>query len=160
MRAIAKFLTFVTLLALLAGGYVYWASALKTESAGFVVESAADRAQAFNGILSAMQADATGLTLYTTDVNPAPEQYLFLTYTLRVRNLNLLQAEWLQLTLETQDGDVLMVDPAVEDVPALNEKLITVVLLTNRNTAGYERDARLDYYVYGHPMSIPVRLGA
>ena len=50
MRGIAKFLTLVTVIVLLACGYVIWASELSVSSAGAVVESAADRADAFESI--------------------------------------------------------------------------------------------------------------
>lgn len=159
MRAIARFLTVVTVLVLLAGGYVIWAAELKVSSAGAVLESAADRAEAFGNIYESMRVGASELEVFTTEsIDPSPEQYMFVTYTLKVRNLNALPAEWMQLSLEPQDGDVLMVKPTVEDVPAFNEQLVTLVLLTSRNAADYVRNARLNYYVYGHEYSVPVTL--
>ena len=41
---------------------------------------------------------------------------------------------------------------------AFSEGLVTVVLMTDRSTAGYARQATLTYYVYGHEISIPVEL--
>ena len=159
MRAIAKFLTVITVLVLLAGGYVIWAAELKVSCAGAVFESAADRADAFENIYESMQVGSANLEVFTTEgIDPSPEQYMFVTYTLKVRNLNALPAEWMQLKIDPQDGDVLMVKPTVEDAPAFNEQLVTLVLLTSRNAADYVRNASLSYYVYGHEYRIPVTL--
>ena len=93
---------------------------------------------------------------YTYMTHPSPDG----TYTLRVRNLNLLDAEWLQLEISPADGDVFMLKPTVEDVAALNEQLVSVVIMTDRLTNNYTRSAMLTYYVYGHAVSIPVQLTA
>lgn len=157
MKAIAKFLTVVTLLVLLAGGYIVWASELHVLPESGVVESAADRAQAFENLLSAAHIGSTDVSVYS-DISGTADQYSFVTYTLRLRNGNILPAEWLQIHLTPQPGDVLLVKSTVEDVPGLSEKLLTVVLLTERSTASYARTAALTYYVYGHEVTIPVRL--
>ena len=158
MKAIAKFLTLVTALVLLAGGYLVWASEMKAAPAGGTVESAADRIEAFNGICQSAQIGSSDLVMYENSVDYGAEQYLFITYTLQLRNLNALPAEWIQLEIEPQQGDVLMVRSDVADIPAFSEGLVTVVLMTDRSTAGYARQATLTYYVYGHEISIPVEL--
>jgi len=158
MRAIAKFLTLVTVLVLLAGGYVIWASELKADSAGGTVQSAADVPEAFSGICQSAQVGSPDLVMYANNVDYGADQYLFITYTLRLRNANALPAEWLQLDIAPQQGDVLMVKSSVEDVPAFSETLLTVVLMTDRATGSYARQATLTYYVYGHEISFPVLL--
>ena len=158
MKAIAKFLTLVTVLVLLAGGYVIWASELKVAPGGAVVESAADRAQAFEGIRQSAETGSADLVMYADSIDYGADQYVFVTYTLRLRNLNALPAEWMQLDIVPQEGDVLMVKATIEDVPAFNEQLFTVVLMTDRTVASYARSATLTYYVYGHEISIPVQL--
>ena len=157
MKAIAKFLTVVTLIVLLAGGYVYWAAALQVLPESGLVESAADRVQVFDNIVSTARVGSSDLIVYS-DTSGSAEQYSFVTYTLRLRNMNALPAEWLQLDLTPQQGDVLLVKASTEDVPAFSEKLLTVVLLTDRSAASYARSATLTYYVYGHEFSIPVQL--
>lgn len=160
MRGIAKFLTLVTVIVLLACGYVIWASELSVSSAGAVIESAADRADAFESIRQMSEVGSTDIVMFRDGVEGEAADYSFVTYTLRVRNLNLLDAEWLQLELSSADGDVLMLKPTVEDVAALNEQYLSVVLMTNRLTNSYTRSATLTYYVYGHAVSIPVQLTA
>ena len=158
MKAIAKFLTLVTVLVLLAGGYLIWASGLKTASLGGTVQSAADRLEAFEGIREASAIGSPDLVMHAPRIDYGADQYLFITYTIQLRNMNALPAEWLQLNIAAQDGDVLMVKSSVEDVPAFSEALMTVVLMTDRSTASYARNATLTYYVYGHEVSVPVQL--
>ena len=158
MRAFAKFLTVVTVLVLLAGGYVYWAAELKVTPGGGLVESAADRASAFESIRQSSEIGSPDLIMFQDSIDYGPDQYVFVTYTLRMRNVNVLPAEWLQIDLAPQTGDVLMVKATVEDIPGLSEQLVSVVLLTDRTTASYARSATLSYYVYGHEYSVPVQL--
>ncbi len=158
MKAIAKFLTVVTVLVLLAGAYVVWASEIDVLPGKGMVESAADRAQAFESIISSAAVGSSDLEVYADVLPENADQYSFITYTLRLRNMNALPAEWLQLSVAAQPEDVLMVKATVEDVPAFSERLVTVVLLTNRSTVSFARSATLHYYVYGHEFTIPVQL--
>lgn len=160
MKALAKFLTVVTVLVLLAGGYVIWASELGVSPAGTLVESAADRTDAFESIRQTAAVGGSGVTLYADGMLGEPDEYVFVTYTLRLRNSNVLNAEWLQLELTPQEGDVLLLASSVEDVPAFSEQLYTVVLLTSRNTASYARSAELTYYVYGHEHKAALQLAS
>lgn len=158
MKALAKFLTFITVLVLIAGAYIYWAAELKVTPGGGLVESAADRASAFESIRQSSEIGSADLIMFQDSIDYGPEQYVFVTYTLRMRNMNLLPAEWIQIDITPQAGDVLMVRATVEDVPSFDEQLVSVVLLTDRTTASYARAATLSYYVYGHEFSVPVQL--
>ncbi len=158
MKALAKFLTFITVLVLIAGAYIYWAAELKVTPGGGLVESAADRASAFESIRQSSEIGSVDLIMFQDSIDYGPEQYVFVTYTLRMRNMNLLPAEWIQIDIAPQAGDVLMVRATVEDVPSFDEQLVSVVLLTDRTTASYARAATLSYYVYGHEFSVPVQL--
>ena len=158
MKALSKFLTFITVLVLAAGGYILWAAELKVAPVGGLVESAADRASAFESISQSTEIGSADLVLFQDSIDYGPEQYVFVTYTLRIRNMNILPAEWLQIDIQPQTGDVLMVKATVEDVPGFSEQLVSVVLLTDRTTASYARAATLSYYVYGREYSVPVQL--
>ena len=158
MKAIAKFLTVITVLVLLAGAYVVRASQLKILPASGLVESAADRAQAFESIIASARVGSDELAVYSDGLPLNPEQYVFVTYTVKLRNLNALPAEWMELSLSPQPEDILLVKATVKDVPAFSEQLVTIVLLTDRATASYARSAELTYYVYGHEITLPVRL--
>jgi len=92
MKAIAKFLTVVTMLVLLTIGYIFWAAELKVTPGGGLVESAADRASAFESIRQSTEIGSPDLIMFQNSITAGPEQYVFVTYTLRMRNMNILPA--------------------------------------------------------------------
>ena len=75
--------------------------------------------------------------------------YKFITYTVDVRNLNALGAEWMDLNVTPKQGDLLQVNSKVTDLPAFNSETMTVILLCDRNATDLTREATLSYYVYG-----------
>ena len=158
MKALAKFLCVVVLLVVLTGLYISHACDITVTSGGGLVESAADRIQAFDSIRYSMTVGSSSLVPYQTGIGGNADQYVFVTYTLNLKNMNLLPVEWIQIDLQPQKGDVLMLKPAVEDVPPFSEETITLVLMTDRAAASYARSATLSYYVYGHEFKIPVQL--
>ncbi len=161
MKALAKFLTVVTLVVVLLGGYIIWAANISVVPAGALVESAADRQPAFDSLTASAAVGSPDLVLYNTDISPDSADYIFVTYTVNMENRNLLPAEWLQLSLSVQDGDVLMIKPAIEDILPMDSEKIELVLMTSRsNSASYTRSAVLTYYVYGHEITMPLTLGA
>ena len=158
MKALAKFLCVVTLLVALTGLYISHACNINVSCGSGLVESAADRIQAFDSIRYSMNVGSASLVPYRTGIPGSADQYVFVTYTLHLKNMNLLPVEWIQIELEPQNGDVLMLKPAVEDVMPFSEEVITLVLMTDRSTASYLRSATLIYYVYGHEFRLPIQL--
>ena len=159
MKAFAKFLTVVTVLAALAACYIVWASDARVSVEGYRVESAADRPDSFAGIVAAARAGEQSIELFSgSPIGDSADQYVFVTYTLRVRNMGLVPFEWLELSLDNQEGDILLVKPTVSDVPALNQSLVSFTLMLDRNIANYERSATFSYYAYGHYKEFPLTL--
>ena len=159
MKVFAKCLIVVTVVALLLAGYVVWASNAQVSAEGYRVEAAADRADAFDGVLNALSSGAESITAFSSAGIGGADQYVFVTYTIRVRNADLVPLEWIELTIENQAGDVLMVKPTVQDIPALNQSVLSYTLMVERAAApSYERAATLSYYIYGHYKEIPITL--
>ena len=158
MRVFAKILTVITLLALLAAGYVIWASAAQVSAQGYKVEAAADRADSFAGVVEALRSGSDSIVSYDGAPVGGADQYVFVTYTIRVRNADLVPFEWIDLSVRSKEGDVLLVKPAVQDIPALNQSLLSFTLMAQRGLIDYERQATLSYYVYGHYRQVPVTL--
>ena len=158
MRVFAKILTVITLLALLAAGYVIWASAAQVSAQGYKVEAAADRAGSFAGVVEALRSGSDSIVSYDGAPVGGADQYVFVTYTIRVRNADLVPFEWIDLSVRSKEGDVLLVKPAVQDIPALNQSLLSFTLMAQRGLIDYERQATLSYYVYGHYRQVPVTL--
>ena len=159
MKAFVKFLAVVTLLAVLFAGYVVWAADASVSYAGYQVESALDRSDAFNGVVSAAQSGDDSVVRYDVSYIGGADQYVFVTYTVKISNRDILPLEWIDIQLNNQSGDVLMVKPTISDVPALNQALISFSLLVDRNAAaGYQRAATLTYYIYGHARTVELEL--
>lgn len=160
MKLFVKVLAVVTLIAVLFAGYVVWASDAALSYKGYQVESAADRIEAFNGVAAALQSGDAAVTGYNGALSVgAAEDYVFVTYTLKVTNRDVVPFEWLDIQLDSQEEDVLLVNPTVQDVPALSSSLVSFTLLTSRTAASYARTATLTYYVYGHAKTAELTLG-
>ena len=158
MKAFAKILTVITALALLLAGYVVWSADARVSAEGYKVEAAADRADSFSGVVSALRSGSDSIVSYSGGPIGGADEYVFVTYTIRVRNTDLIPFEWIDLAIESKDGDVLLVKPAVQDIPALNQSLLSFTLMAQRGVVDYERQATLSYYVYGHYKALPVTL--
>ena len=158
MRVFAKFLTVITVLALLLAGYIVWASDAQVSAEGYKVEAAADRVDSFNGVVSALRSGSDNIVAFQNSVTGGADQYVFVTYTIRVRNSDFIPFEWIDLALESKAGDVLLVKPTVQDIPALNQSLLSFTLMAERGIVDYERQATLSYYVYGHYKEMPLTL--
>ncbi|MBQ8954072.1 MAG: hypothetical protein IJ048_08135 [Clostridia bacterium] len=158
MRIFAKFLTVITVLALLLAGYVVWASDAQVNAEGYKVEAAADRADSFSGVVNALRSGSDSIVAYQSGVAGSADQYVFVTYTIRMRNSDFIPFEWIDLALENKPGDVLLVKPTVQDIPALNQSLLSFTLMAERGIVDYERQATLSYYVYGHYKEMPLTL--
>ena len=158
MKVFAKILTVITLLALLLAGYVIWSAEARVSAEGYRVEAAADRADSFSGVVSALRSGSENIVSYSESPIGGADEYVFVTYTIRVRNSDLVPFEWIDLTVENKDGDVLLVKPTVQDIPALNQSLLSFTLMAQRGGVDYERQAMLSYYVYGHYRTAPVTL--
>ena len=159
MKIFAKVLTVITLTAVLLAGYVVWAATAQVSAEGYRVEAAADRADSFEGVVGALRSGSESIVAYDANSVGAVEDYVFVTYTLRVRNADLVELEWIDLTLNSQPGDVLLVKPTVQDIPALNQSVLSYTLMVERAAVpNYERTAALSYYIYGHYKEIPITL--
>ncbi|MBR3504681.1 MAG: hypothetical protein IKO07_10650 [Clostridia bacterium] len=158
MKAFAKILTVITALALLLAGYVVWSANAQVSAEGYKVEAAADREDSFNGVVNALRSGSDNIVSYSRGAIGGADQYVFVTYTIRVRNSDFIPFEWIDLTLESREGDVLLVKPSVQDIPALNQSLLSFTLMARRGAVDYERRATLSYYVYGHYKAIPLTL--
>lgn len=158
MKVFVKILAVVTLAAVLFAGYVIWAADATVSYKGYQVESAADRSDAFNGVVAAAKSGDSSVTGYTTSAIGAAEDYVFVTYTLNIANRNVVSLEWIDIQLENADEDVLLVKPTISDVPAFNSSLISFSLLSSRTAPSYQRAATLTYYINGHAKTVDLEL--
>lgn len=158
MKAVAKCLTVLALLAVLALAYVHYTSRLIARYAGINVASCADYQQTFDTIRDYATRGTSDVTVFTEAPGMDSGSYKFLTYTVDVRNLNVLGAEWMDLTIEPKEGDLVQVNSKVTDLSAFNSETMTVILLCDRSVTDLTRQATLSYYVYGRYYEIALTL--
>ena len=159
MKTFAKILTVITLVAVLLAGYVGWASTAQVTVEGYRVEAAADRADSFEGIVNAAKRGSDSIVTYRNGAIGTADDYVFVTYTIRVRNSDLLELEWIDLAIQNTADDIMLVKPTAQDIPALNQSILSYTLMVERAALPqYERAAVLSYYIYGHYKEIPITL--
>lgn len=158
MRTIAKLLTVLAVLALLLLGYVVYTSKLIVNFDSMSVTSCADQPETFSACREMAQKGASEITMLGDLPGYDPLEYQFVTYTVDVRNLNLLSAEWMDLTLTGEPGDVMQINPRAQDLAAFNSGKISVMLMTSRSVTNLTRRAVLSYYVYGRPYQVDLIL--
>lgn len=159
MKTVAKLLTVLAVLAVLTLAYLRYASQLIVRYSGVNVASCADYRETFDTIRGYAERGTADVTIFTSAPSLAAEDYKFITYTVDVRNLNALGAEWMDLNLVPEQGDLLQVNSKVTDLPAFNSGTMTVILLCDRNVTDLAREATLSYYVYGRYYETSLSLG-
>ena len=122
MKAVAKCLTVLALLAVLALAYVHYASRLIVRYAGVNVASCADYQQTFDTIRDYAQRGTADVTVFTEAPGYNSGDYKFITYTVDVRNLNALGAEWMDLNVTPKQGDLLQVNSKVDRPSRLQQR--------------------------------------
>lgn len=158
MKTVAKLLTVLAVLAVLTLAYLRYASNLIVRYNGVTVTSCADYQETFNTIRDYALRGTADVTVFTSAPGLAAEDYKFVAYTVDVRNLNALSAEWMDLSLSPLEGDLLQVNPKVTDLAAFNSDTLTVMLLCDRSVTNLTREATLSYYVYGRCYELTLTL--
>ena len=159
MRIIAKLLFVIIVLCALGAGYVLWASDAAVTAEGHKVVAAADSGDQFEQALSAIANGRDYVTLFTDEALGGADQYVFVTYTIHVKNRDVLPMEWFSFTFTPREGDVAVFKNEIPDVPAFDERSFSFTLLTARGPVDYARDVRLDYFFYAHEKSAELTVG-
>ncbi len=160
MRIVAKILTVIVLICALGVGYVFVASNVRYAELGRQVVAGADKVDWFDGVVSAIETDADNMSLYLHEPLGQAEDYVFVTYTVQLKNWAMLPQEWFTISLEPKAGDVAMFVNPIDDVPAFGEGQFSFTLVTRRGSVDYARDVTMTYYFYGHEKSAHFTVGA
>lgn len=158
MKAVAKCLTVLALLVLLALAYMGYASRLIVTYSGVNVASCADHPQTFETVRDYALRGTADVTVFTGAPGMSAEDYKFITFSVNVRNLNVLDAEWMDLTVTPRTGDLMQVNSRVTDLAGFNSDTMTVILVCDRGVTDLTREATLSYYVYGRYHEIALTL--
>jgi len=150
MSRITKFLLALAILLLALFIYAYASSSLTATQVNRVVESAADRQSVFESLADSLKRGDIS-TQFAALPDGDPENYAFVTYTVQLEGFNLLPAQWAVLSLTPQEGDIVLIQGAPQEVPVFGGAQLSATLLTRADAADAPRDLWADYYVMGRP---------
>lgn len=164
MKYVAIFMALLVVAAGVLGIYTYANTRLAVVSVSVEMVSAAQRESEFLSWQSAMDHDAVAGTPFTDELPGSADDYSFFTYTFRLKNGGLIDAEMVEIQPVPVNGDVLAystTDAAAVNannvIPAGSERNLWSVVLTsarNQSALATARSFKITYYIWGIPWSI------
>lgn len=149
-------ITVLILIATLVGvGYLYMNANIFVEAVGVIATDAVSQYELYEDLRDQLRLGAVAGTPYiaATELS-GPENYQFLTYTVRLRNNTSVPADMVELQVTPMAGDVLQIG-AFEDVklPAGRSVDATATILTDVNIHSI-REVTITYYLWGVPFTM------
>ena len=149
-------ITVLILIATLVGvGYLYMNANIFVEAVGVIATDAVSQYELYEDLRDQLRLGAVAGTPYIAATELAgPENYQFLTYTVRLRNNTAVPADMVELQVTPMAGDVLQIG-SFEDVklPAGRSMDATATILTDVNMHGI-REVTITYYIWGVPFTM------
>lgn len=149
-------ITVLILIATLVGvGYLYMNANIFVEAVGVIATDAVSQYELYEDLRDQLRLGAVAGTPYiaATELS-GPENYQFLTYTIRLRNNTSVPADMVELQVTPMAGDVLQIG-SFEDVklPAGRSVDATATILTDVNMHPI-REVTITYYIWGVPFTM------
>lgn len=164
MKYVAIFMVLLVVAAAALGIYTYANARLMVSSVTVDIAPASQRESEFLSWQAAMDNSAAVCTPFTESIPGTSGDYSFFTYTFRLKNGGLLDAEMVEIQPMPVNGDVLAyatTDAASinnnNTVPAGSERNMWSVVLTSAQNAQNMMTARsfkITYYIWGIPCSM------
>ena len=167
MKYVAIFMVVLVVAAAGLGLYTYANARLQVASVELTTVSASERADEFTALQMAVDRGALSGTAFTESVPGTAADYSFFTYTFRLRNGGLIDAEMVEIQPIPANGDVLAY--ATSDAAQVNANTIisagserdvwSVVLTSAQNQTNRQvsRSFKITYYIWGIPMSVTAK---
>ena len=149
-------ITVLILIATLVGvGYLYMNANVFVEAVGVIATDAVSQYELYEDLRDQLRLGAVAGKPYiaATELS-GPENYQFLTYTIRLRNNTSVPADMVELQVTPMAGDVLQIG-SFEDVklPAGRSVDATATILTDVNMHPI-REVTITYYIWGVPFTM------
>ena len=149
-------ITVLILIATLVGvGYLYMNANVFVEAVGVIATDAVSQYELYEDLRDQLRLGAVAGTPYiaATELS-GPENYQFLTYTIRLRSNTSVPADMVELQVTPMAGDVLQIG-SFEDVklPAGRSVDATATILTDVNMHPI-REVTITYYICGVPFTM------
>ena len=149
-------ITVLILIATLVGvGYLYMNANVFVEAVGVIATDAVSQYELYEDLRDQLRLGAvTGTPYIAATALIGPENYQFLTYTIRLRNNTSVPADMVELQVTPMAGDVLQIG-SFEDVklPAGRSVDATATILTDVNMHPI-REVTITYYIWGVPFTM------
>ena len=167
MKYVAIFMVVLVIAAAGLGAYTYANARLQVVSVELKTAAGGERVQEFTALQTAVDRGALNGTAFTESVPGTAADYSFFTYTFRLRNGGLIDAEMVEIQPIPANGDVL--DYATADASQVNTNTIvsaggerdvwSVVLTSAQNQTDRQvsRSFKITYYIWGIPMSVTAK---
>lgn len=157
MRVFTWILVVVTAIALGLFGYGYYGLTVHTGELTAVVTPAVNAVEQFEALRADMDNDSLTGRVYRKEALGNPEEYVFVTYTLRVKNVGFIPAEWIELVITPGNGDLLEVPTSGAQVlGAGREGDLKTVVLQKGDGSDSSRSAQVRYYAFGRAYAVGV----
>lgn len=159
MRVFTWLLIAVTVVALGIFGYGVYGLQIQTGECSVIVTPATQATEQFEALRAGMDNESLTDRVFIKEALGNPEEYVFITYTLRVKNVGFIPAEWIELVVTPAEGDVLEMDGSSAQVlGAMSEGDLKAVVLRRGDGSDTARSAQVTYYALGRPYAIDVTI--
>lgn len=155
MKYFAILTVLILIVTLLGVGYMYMNANIYVEAVGVIATDAQSQQALFEELQTQLRLGAVVGTPYTAAQELAgPEDYQFLTYTVRLRNNCSVPADMVELQITPMAGDILQVGSSQDvKLPAGQTVDATATILTGVNMHAI-REVTITYYIWGVPFTM------
>ena len=148
-------ITVLILIATLVGvGYLYMNANVFVEAVGVIATDAVSQYELYEDLRDQLRLGAVAGTPYiaATELS-GPENYQFLTYTVRLRNDTAVPADMVELQVTPMAGDILQIGSYTDvKLPAKQTVDATATILTEKDMHPI-REVTISYYIWGVPFT-------
>lgn len=155
MKYFAILTVLILIVTLVGVGYMYMNANIYVEAVGVIATDAQSQQALFEELQTQLRLGAVVGTPYTAAQELAgPEDYQFLTYTVRLRNNCSVPADMVELQITPMAGDILQVGSSQDvKLPAGQTVDATATILTGVNMHAI-REVTITYYIWGVPFTM------
>lgn len=155
MKYFAILTVLILIVTLVGVGYMYMNANIYVEAVGVIATDAQSQQALFEELQTQLRLGAVVGTPYTAALELAgPEDYQFLTYTVRLRNNCSVPADMVELQITPMAGDILQVGSSQDvKLPAGQTVDATATILTGVNMHAI-REVTITYYIWGVPFTM------
>ena len=145
----------ILIVTLVGVGYMYMNANIFVEAVGVIATEAQSQEALFDELREQLRLGAVVGTPYVgAQELSGPENYQFLTYTVRLQNNCAVAADMVELQITPMSGDILQIG-SFEDVklPAGQSTDVSATILTDVNMHAI-REVTITYYIWGAPFTM------